>query len=127
MIKNTYRYNNLEEVPVWLKSHRLVLNIYDITSKFPKPETFGLTSQLRRSSASIPANIAAGLYRNSTKELIQFLYQARGSLGETLYHLRLAKDLTFVELNKPVLLTKSYEDVGKQLNAWIKSLKNINK
>src|SRR5438045_1775927 len=85
-----------EDIEVWQKSHKLVLWVYKITSNFPKSELFGLIAQLRRSSSSVPANIVEGFYRNSTKELLQFLYVARGSLGETLYHLHLSRDLGYI-------------------------------
>lgn len=116
-------YTNIEEVPVWVKSHELTLKIYEISKPFPREEVFGLTSQLRRSASSIPANITEGFYRNTTKELIQFLFNARGSLGESLYHVRIAKDLHYITLNQYLELRNSFNDVGKQLNGWIKSLK----
>jgi four helix bundle protein len=119
---NTYK--TIDEIPVFLKAHELVLEIYALTSKFPSSENFGLTSQLRRSAASIPANITEGYYRHSTKELIQFLYNARGSLGETLYHIKLAKDLKYTSFENYENLTISYNDVAKQLNGWINSLRS---
>lgn len=76
VIKKSFK--SVEEVPVWVKTHELTLKVYKLTAFFPKSELFGLTSQLRRSSSSVPANITEGFYRNSTKELIQFLYNARG-------------------------------------------------
>lgn len=118
------KYKDIEEVPVWQKSHRLVLEIYKITIKFPKSEMFGLISQLRRSAASIPANITEGFYRKTTKELIQFLYNARGSVGETLYHLKLSSDLGYINQAEHLIFRESYEDIAKQLNGWIKSLRS---
>jgi four helix bundle protein len=120
-------YKKVEEVPVWKKSHEAVLLIYKATDSFPKREMFGLTSQLRRSASSIPANIAEGFYRNSTKELMQFIYNARGSCGETIYHLLLAKDLKLIKEKEYLYLIDLYNEIGKQLNGWIKSLrKKIN-
>jgi len=119
--KKTYMY--VEEVPVWLKAHEMTLEVYKVTSAFPRSELYGLVSQLRRSSSSVPANITEGFYRNSTKELIQFLYNARGSLGESAYHIRLAKDLKLIEVAKFQDLKDTFDDIGKQLNGWIKSLK----
>jgi len=117
------KYLKVEDIPVYNLAHELVLEIYKLTYKFPKSEIFGLISQLRRSSSSIPANIAEGFYRNSTKELIQFLYNARGSVGETIYHLKLAYDLKYISKKEFDVLTNSYNVVGMQLNGWIKSLK----
>lgn len=114
----------VEQIPVWMKAHSFVLHIYSLTKKFPKDEIYGLISQLRRSTSSIPANISEGFYRNSTKELIQFLYNARGSLGETSYHIRLAFDLGYISEEEYVRLYKEIEAIGKQLNGWIKSLKS---
>ena len=117
------KYQSISEVPVWKKSHELTLEIYKTTETFPKSELFGLSSQIRRSASSIPANITEGFYRNSTKELLQFLYNARGSLGETLYHLLLAKDLGLIPNKLYDNLSDGYNEVGKQLNGWIRSLK----
>jgi four helix bundle protein len=121
---NKVKYQSYEEVPVWKDTHKLTLSIYKITEKFPAKENFGLTSQIRRSASSIPANIAEGFHRNSTKELLQFLYNARGSYGETLYHLRLAFDLNYVDKKNYTELRNGYIDIGKQLNGWIKSLRS---
>ena len=117
------KFYTVDDIPVWQLSHQLTLNVYKLTEKFPKTETYGLISQIRRSSSSIPANITEGFYRNSTKELIQFLYNARGSYGETLYHLRLAKDLGFINESEYINIIENYVSLGKQLNGWIKSLK----
>lgn len=117
------RYISVEEVPVWQEAHRLVLSIYKLTRGFPNYELYGLTSQLRRSSSSIPTNITEGFYRNTTKELIMFLYNARGSCGETIYHLKLVYDLGYIKKNSYDELRDCYDNVAKQLNGWIKSLK----
>ena|SRR3989338_6190599 len=117
-------YKTVDEVPVFVKSHNLVLLVYKITKNFPRSEIFGLVSQLRRSASSIPANITEGFYRKSTRELIHFLYNARGSVGETMYHLRLAWDLGYIEDKDYQNLEQSYADVVKQLNGWIKSLRS---
>jgi len=81
---------------VWTKSHQLTLDIYKATQQFPKEELFGLVSQLRRASASIPTNIAEGSGRKSEKEFIQFLSIALGSANEVDYLIELSKDLGFI-------------------------------
>lgn len=84
---------------VWHKSHRLTLDVYAATRRFPKDELYGMTSQIRRSAASIPANIAEGCGRDGGADLARFLQIAVGSASELEYHLLLARDLEF--LNDP--------------------------
>ncbi len=120
---NNKIYKSVEELPVWLKSYQLTLKIYNLTKSFPKDEMYALTSQLRRSGSSIGANITEGYARNSTKELLQFLYNARGSSAETLYHLKLALDLKYLKKSDYENLKEGYNEIGKQLNGWISSLR----
>ncbi len=100
----------------------LVEDVYKLTAIFPKEETYGLTSQVRRCAVSIPSNIAEGFMRQSTKEYIQFLYISLGSLGELDTQVEIAVRLSFMEVqkdfNEKVLL------VRKQLFGLIKSLKS---
>jgi len=72
------KIKNLKELRIWMKSKDLVVEIYKLTATFPTSEKFGLTSQLRRAAISVMANIAEGFYRQTTKELISFLINARG-------------------------------------------------
>lgn len=81
---------NFKELLIWQRSHQLVLEIYIITKSFPKDELFGLTSQMRRSSASIPTNIAEGCGRNSDAEMNRFLIIAQGSAAELEYQIILS-------------------------------------
>jgi len=117
------KYKDFQEVPVWQSAHRATLRAYILTKRFPREETYGLVSQIRRSASSIPANIAEGFYRNTTKELVQFLYNARGSCGETIYHLILSKDLNYINEKEFYELEGIYIGIAKQLNGWITSLK----
>ncbi|MCL4501230.1 MAG: four helix bundle protein [Deltaproteobacteria bacterium] len=78
---------------VWQKSHQLTLDIYKVTGNFPREEVYGLTNQIRRSCASIPANIAEGCGRNSDADFSRFLQIAMGSAAELEYHLLLSHDL----------------------------------
>ncbi len=123
MMAKKYKYKTVEEVPVWQKAHELTLLVYKVTRKFPKYELYGLTSQLRRSSSSVAANIVEGFNRNTTKELIQFLFNARASCAETKYHLRLARDLGYIEEKDYIGFMGGYDDIGKQINGWISSLR----
>ena len=93
------KIKSFQDLNIWKESHQLVLEVYKITRDFPKEENYCLISQIRRASISIPANIAEGMGRNTTKELLSFLYNARGSLSEVVYHLLLAKDLKYIEEN----------------------------
>jgi len=83
---------NFKELQVWQKAHRMVIELYRITRGFPSDEQFGLLSQLRRSAASVSANIAEGCGRNGNRELSRFLSIAAGSASETEYHILLAHD-----------------------------------
>jgi four helix bundle protein len=114
-----------KDLEVWKKAHKLVLEVYRITETFPNNEIFGITNQLRRASSSIPANIVEGQSRNTTKEYLQFLYNARGSLEEIRYFLLLAKDLQYINIAEHDLLEQNSEAVSKMLNGLIKSLKGI--
>ena len=116
-------YKSIDQVPVWIKSHKACIQVYKVTESFPRSEVYGLTSQLRRASSSVPANITEGFYRHTRKELLVFLYNARGSLGETVYFLLLAMELGYINKNEHRKLKEDYEEIGKQLNGWINSLR----
>ena len=88
---------DFKELRVWSKAHELAILVYKLTRAFPRDEVYGLTSQVRRSAASIGANIAEGYGRHSDGEMTRFLQIARGSASETEYHLLLAKDLGFLQ------------------------------
>ena len=118
--------NNFEELKVWKILHELVIKIYKITNNFPKEERYRLTDQLCRSATSVPANIAEGQARQTTKEYLQFLYTARGSIAETKYHLILAKDLGYIETSSYNKINTNYNKAGKMLNSLINSLKKKN-
>jgi len=95
---------DVKELDVFKLAHSLVLRIYKVTESFPKTETYGLTSQLRRASISIPANLAEGANRISRKEFKHFIGIAKGSSGEIQYLIRLAKDLNYLK-------DKDFEDL----------------
>jgi four helix bundle protein len=83
---------DFRRLKVWEKVHGLTLEIYMVTARFPREEMYGLTSQMRRCSASIGANIAEGCGKRGNNELHRFLYIASGSASELDYHLLLARD-----------------------------------
>jgi four helix bundle protein len=99
----------------------LVKKIYATTSDFPKEEVYGLTSQIRRNAISIPSNIAEGSARNDTKEFIQFLYIALGSVAELETQLIISKDLGYL---KDLSLFEGLGKIKAQLINLIKALKN---
>ena len=114
---------NWKKLKVWEKAHSLVVEIYKVTKDFPQDERYRLVDQVCRSATSIPANIVEGQSRNTTKEYLQFLYNARGSLEETRYHLLLAKDLGYVALDKYEEIEEKCREISLMLNSLIKSLK----
>ena len=87
---------DFRDLKVWERGHELTLACYAATAEFPKQELFGLTSQIRRSASSIPANIAEGCGRRGNAELHRFLQMAMGSASELEYHLLLSRDLNFL-------------------------------
>ena len=111
-----------KDLKVWQKSYDFTLSIYKLTSTFPKEELYGLTSQMRRSAASIPANIAEGSMRQSTPDYKRFLLIARGSMAEMEVWLRLAYDLTYMPKNHFTDLYHRCEEIGKMLSGLHKSL-----
>jgi four helix bundle protein len=116
------KINSVEELEVFKKSHNFTLKTYEVTKSFPESEKFGLVTQMRRSSASIPANLMEGSHRLSRKEFRQFASISRGSVGELKYHLLLSKDLGYLAKNEYDVMKGELEDVSKMLTGLIKSL-----
>jgi four helix bundle protein len=116
-------YADFRKLKVWEKSHNLVLEIYKAAEKFPGMEMYGLTSQIRRSSVSIPANIAEGCGRKSDAEFARFLQIAMGSASELEYHLLLARDLRFLRDSDYKELDKVTIEIKQMLATLIKKLK----
>lgn len=117
---------SFRELEVWQKAHALVLDVYRVTTEFPERERFGITSQLRRAAASVPANIAEGFGRRGTGELLQFLAISNGSLEETRYFLMLSSDLRFLPAEEFRRLEQNCSSVGQMLGALTRSLRNRN-
>jgi four helix bundle protein len=110
---------DFRQIKVWEKAHQLTLEIYKTTSHFPKEELYGLTSQLRRSCASIPANIAEGFGRGGNVELARFLQIGMGSAYEVEYHALLSKDLGFIKADAYELLEGQIVEVKRMLAALL--------
>jgi four helix bundle protein len=119
----TYKkVEKFEDLKVWQLGHEFVLEIYKITKNYPKGELFGLISQIRRAAVSAPANIVEGYYRNTTKELIRFLYNSRGSAGEVTYFLLLSRDLGYISEVEYIKLRGDYEKLLRMLKSMINKL-----
>ena len=114
---------DFKKLQVWGKSHELALSIYQESRNFPSEERYGLTSQMRRSSASIPTNIAEGCGRSSDKEFINFLTIASGSATELEYQILLAHDLTFINDKNYAELNDKIVEIKKMLYSLIKRIK----
>jgi four helix bundle protein len=108
-----------EDLRVWRRAMDLVLCVYRFTNSFPKQEVYGLTSQMRRSAVSVPSNIAEGKGRHSRKELLQFLFHARGSLLELRTQITIASELGFLLEAEGEALTDHACEVGRLLNGLI--------
>jgi len=120
------RVKDVTQLEVFKIAHELALDIYKVTSKFPKEELYNLVSQLRKASSSICANLMEGSYRNSSKEFKQFCGIARGSAGELKYFLMLSKDLGYIENKKAEELINKTNQITKMLYRLIKSLERKN-
>jgi four helix bundle protein len=103
------------DLKVWERAHAVTLEIYRVTMRFPREELYGLTSQMRRCSASIGANIAEGCGKRSNAEFQRFLQIASGSASELDYHILLARDLR-------LLTDTDYDRVLKELSVMRRML-----
>lgn len=102
---------------VWVKAHKLTLEIYNITRDFPKEELYGLTSQLRRAVSSIPINIAEGCGRGSNADFARFLQMGMGSASETEYLILLCADLGYINESDTIL--HKIKELKKMLSSLI--------
>jgi four helix bundle protein len=110
---------NYRDLVVWQKARALALEIYRCTKMFPKDELYGLSLQMRRAAVSVPSNIAEGKGRHSHKELVQFLYRARGSLLELETQLSIARDLGYFNQKIVCPLEELTGEVGRLLNGLV--------
>ena len=110
---------SFRDLLVWRKAHEFVLAVYPFTAGFPKQETYGLASQMRRAAVSIPANIAEGFRRRGKVDKARFMNLAEGSLEECRYYLILAQDLGYGQTEQ---LMGSLEEASRLLNAYSKAI-----
>ena len=113
-----------KNLSAWRDSMILVENVYLITSRFPKSEIFGLSSQIRRSAVSIPANISEGAARNRPKEFIRFIRFSFGSLSELETHLEISFRLKFIDEITFTDLQSKMKKISAQLSGLIRSIEN---
>ncbi|MBI3583043.1 MAG: four helix bundle protein [Nitrospinae bacterium] len=111
------------KLDVWKRAIKFVEQIYKITSSFPPEEKFGLTSQMRRASISIPSNIAEGSARNSSKEFINFLHISQGSVAELETQIIISKNLQFLDSQTEDVLLKELDEISKMIIGLQKSVR----
>jgi four helix bundle protein len=109
----TQHFRNLK---VWQRSHALALDLYRITTSFPKDERFGLVSQLRRAAASVPTNIAEDAKRQGRKDYARFLNIAEGSLAEIEYLVLLSRDLNYIPSESAEVAIAEVGEIGRMLH-----------
>ena len=113
------------DILAWQEGHKLVLDIYRLTKKFPKEEIFGLMSQMRRAAVSITSNIAEGFGRQGYKEKIQFFYVAQGSLIELKNQLLIARDIGYISIVEFTKISEQADQTHKLLQGLITKSKSF--
>jgi four helix bundle protein len=117
------KMKDFRQLMVWKKAHQLALAVYKASAVFPNDERYGLTSQLRRASVSIPTNIAEGCGRFTDPDFARFLQIAMGSASETEYQILLARDLDFIPAPEYDKLRKDVEEVKRMLASLLRTLR----
>ncbi len=118
--------SNFRNLMIWQKSMSLTTKIYKSTKNFPKEEIFALTSQIRRSSVSIPSNIAEGFGRDSNKEYLRFLNISIGSLFEMQTQLEIAKNIDYLNEEEFNTLYEDSREIERMLVSFIVKIKERN-
>ena len=110
---------SFEDLIVWGKAHEFVLGVYNFTTGFPKQETYGLASQMRRAAVSIAANIAEGFRKRGKADKARFMNTAEGSLDESHYYLILARDLGYGDTHS---LLNGLDEVSRLLSSYARAI-----
>lgn len=110
-----------QDLVVWQKAHRFVLDVYRMSRAFPKSEIYGLVSQFRRAAVSIAANIAEGFRKRGKLDKVRFFNISQGSIEECRYYLILTRDLGYCDVSE---LMPALEEVSKLLDAYSRSILN---
>ena len=121
------KIKSFKDLQVWKVSMDLVTEIYKTTDKFPKSEVYGLTNQIRRSSVSIPSNIAEGSGRKNTKEYLYFLYVSKGSLAELETQIEISRRLGYLSIIENESIHQRIKYLNSMLVNLINSLSNAQK
>jgi len=119
------KINNFEQLEVWQEGKELVLKTYEISNDYPKKEAYGLTSQLRRASLSIPANVAEWFGRYHFMDKAKFYLNARGFLYELKSHLLIAVVLSFVKNSNTTRVFQNVEELGLRINNLINKTRGL--
>jgi len=121
-VETKTKISSYKDLLVWQKEIKLVKETYLLTRLLPEDEKFGLISQMKRCSVSIPSNIAEGWGRNSTKSYVQFLRIARGSLLELETQVIICKELAYTSNENYNKINSLIVEESKMLNALIKAV-----
>lgn len=121
-LKTTAKIKSFKDLEIWKKSINLVEDVYVATRSFPKEETYGLTSQIRRSVVSIPSNVSEGFARLHNKEYRKFLYVSLGSCAELTTQVIIASRLKYIGNVKADTLLHNIEEISKMTMGLIKKL-----
>lgn len=116
------KIRSYRDLDIWNKGIGIVKGVYKSTERFPKQETYGLSSQMRRAAVSIPSNIAEGFRRYHNKEYKQFLYIALGSCAELETQITIAKELEYIALNEEAILLEQLDHLCRMTSNLIKKL-----
>lgn len=118
---------SFEELIVWQKAHAMVIEVYKQTKMFPKEEIYGISSQLRRSAVSVPANIAEGFAKRGVSDKLRFYNIAQGSLEECRYYSILSRDLGYITIETFEAWKLLIIDISQLLNSYINSITSSTK
>ncbi len=123
-MENKLKIQNFTDLEAWKVSHRLAIDVYQATKKFPKEELFGIVSQLRRAAVSVTSNLAEGFSRNSAKDKAQFYAIAKGSLTELESQLLICRDIAYLPVSEHQALEEQIRKANKLINGLIRYLRS---
>jgi len=116
------KINSYKQLKIWQAGIELVKNVYELTKNFPREEAYGLSSQLRRASVSVPSNIAEGFKRNHNKEFAQFLHVAIGSVAELETQVIIAHEIGFIKKSDLENITEKIDHISRMISSLLKKV-----